>query len=356
LFELKWSPKGHGIFARYVQRGPQYVDGGQIGFLPKRGAEIEPITRDTNSYSTLTLSADGKNLATVQTKTTRKVYVLPGGGSQSAEVSPLSLQVRDIRYLNWTTDGNLLASEGAGLWRIGPDGKNPIRLVADSAAHLFMPSECRGSVVAFPWAFHGGTNSMNIWRVNSDGSGLLQLTSGKFDHNVVCSSDQKWVYYFDNVAWQIRRVLLDGSGKPEEVTGSADFQGFIDGQDMSISPDGKTLAYAVEVVDARTQQSTAEIALLNIESPGSPRLLEANPHISAGVRFTPDGKAVAYPIRNTGVDNLWVQPLNGSVGHQITNFNSEQIDSFHWSLDGKKLGIVRSESESDVVLLQETKP
>ena len=63
----------------------------------------------------------------------------------------------------------------------------------------------------------------------------------------------------------------------------------------------------------------------------------ANPHISGGVRFTPDGKVIAYPIRENGVDNVWVQPLDGSAGHQITYFTSEQIDSFHKSPDGKSL-------------------
>ena len=73
------------------------------------------------------------------------------------------------------------------------------------------------------------------------------------------------------------------------------------------------------------------------------------------VQFTPDGKALAYPIRENSVDNIWVQPLDGAAGHQITHFTSEQIDAFHWSPDGKSLALLRGHSESDVVLLQQTK-
>jgi len=109
-------------------------------------------------------------------------------------------------------------------------------------------------------------------------------------------------------------------------------------------------------VNAETQEATEKVALLNLESPTSPRLLDANPRISGGVQFTPDGKAVAYPIREKGVDNLWVQPLDGSAGHQITHFTSDEIDTFHWSPDGKSLVLLRGHSESDVVLLQESKP
>jgi hypothetical protein len=51
-----------------------------------------------------------------------------------------------------------------------------------------------------------------------------------------------------------------------------------------------------------------------------------------------------------------VQPLDGSAGHQITNFKSDQIQSFHWSPDGSKLAVLRVHSESNVVLIQEAKP
>ncbi len=124
--------------------------------------------------------------------------------------------------------------------------------------------------------------------------------------------------------------------------------------EMSISSDGKVLAYAADQVTG--VETTESIALLNLESPTSPRMLTAHAHRSGGVQFTPDGKAVAYPIRENGVDNIWIQPLDGSGGRQITHFSSDQIDSFHWSPDGKNLALLRSHSESDVVLLQESKP
>jgi Tol biopolymer transport system component len=123
---------------------------------------------------------------------------------------------------------------------------------------------------------------------------------------------------------------------------------------MSVSPDGKVLAYAAEQTGGT--ENSASIALLSLESFTSPRMLTANAHQSGGVQFTPDGKAVAYPIRENGVDNIWVQPLDGSAGHQITHFTSDRIEAFHWSPDGRNLALLRSHSESDVVLLQESTP
>jgi hypothetical protein len=99
-----------------------------------------------------------------------------------------------------------------------------------------------------------------------------------------------------------------------------------------------------------------KVALLEPSSkPSPPRLIDADERISNGVlNFTPDGKAVAYPIRENGVDNLWVQPLDGSRGRQITNFDSEQILNFRWSPDGGSLCILRSHTDSDVVLIRES--
>jgi hypothetical protein len=34
---------------------------------------------------------------------------------------------------------------------------------------------------------------------------------------------------------------------------------------------------------------------------------------------------VAYVSRANGVDNVWEQPLDGSTGHAIADFKSEQI-------------------------------
>lgn len=351
---LSWSPDGREIFVIYQQRGPTFFRG-QIGWLSSTAGDFHPITRDTNGYTTLTTSADGRTLATVQAKTTDSVYLLPGAGSPAAQVDSLPSQVRNIYFMSWTADGNLLASDGSRLWRMGPDGKNATQLLADPNTAIIHPTAC-GQFIIFMWAFHEGTNSVTIWRVNADGSNAVQLTRGERDTQPVCSPDQKWVYYYDLKTLPIRRVPLDGSGKPEAVPESSDFHGFALGPDMDVSADGKTLAYLVELNAESEEGRTQKVALLNLGSPTSPRLIDANPHVSGGVQFTPDGKGVAYPIRENGVDNLWVQPLDGSPGHQITHFATDQIDSFNWSPDGKDLALLRRHSESDVVLLQESKP
>lgn len=97
------------------------------------------------------------------------------------------------------------------------------------------------------------------------------------------------------------------------------------------------------------------MALADVASGGEPRLVKPDPRMSGEPQFTADGKALAYSIRENGVDNIFVQPLDGSPRRKITNFSADRIVEFHWSPDGKTLGVVRTHSESDVVLLQESK-
>jgi eukaryotic-like serine/threonine-protein kinase len=352
--ELKWLPDGRGILADYQQAGPSYTRA-QIGFIPSAGGAIQPITRDTNRYLTLTISGDGKTLASVQLKITQNLYLLPAAGGQSADSKPVFPQGQEVRGFNWAADGGLLVSDGPRLLRVAADGKNQTQLIGDSTAGIVDPSGCGNDRLIFSWMFHGGTNTLSLWRANADGSAPVRLTEGKRDFRSVCSPDRKWVYYYDQVAGRISRMPLDGSGKAEAVPGSVVPNSFLASGGFGLSADGKVLAYLVEVVDPVTQNGKEKVALLDIGS-AAPRLLDADPRVTrGGVQFTPDGKSVAYPIHENGVDNIWVHPLDGSPGRQITNFTSELITSFHWSPDGKSLGVLRNHSESDVVLLQESK-
>ena len=357
IVDLQWSNGGDGWFVTYREKGPNLARL-QIGFVPLSGGQVSPISRDTNSYSTLTLSADGKTLATVQQKGVSNLFLVPSQGSDSTP-SPLVIEGENIGNFNWTADGNLLTSDYGRLLRTDPSGKNPTVLASDPQAAIFGFVPC-GQFLVFPWAFHGGTNSIGIWRLNTDGSNPTQLTDGGDDgwqREPACSANQNWVYFFRDVE-HIWRVPLNGTpdSKPEPVGPTAVAHGFQTGRGMGISPDGKTLAYLVEMVNPAPQLGTGKIALLNLETLSAPQFLDPNPHIAAGPHFTPDGKALAYPVRENGVDNLWIQPLDGSPGRTITKFDSEQIHSFHWSPDGKSLGILRGHTDSDVVLLQESKP
>jgi Tol biopolymer transport system component len=86
------------------------------------------------------------------------------------------------------------------------------------------------------------------------------------------------------------------------------------------------------------------------------RTLNLNPKAIDLPEFTHDGKAIVYPVRENGSDNLWLQPLDGTRRRRITNFSTDSIKQFQFSPDGKNLGVLREHNESDVVLLRDSGP
>jgi Tol biopolymer transport system component len=347
LYELHWLPNGKGLAVVYGARPAVFRR--QIGFVAYPGGAFRPITRDTNSYTTLTLSADGRMAATVQVKTTHTIVVIPGAGGKESSPTPVLSEILDAVALSWAGDKELLLSNGSDLIQVSADGTNRRTLASDATGYIIAAHRCGEQYVVLSWGFRGGSNGVRIWRLNADGSNAMQLTNGKGDFNPVCSQDGRWVYYQDQAADRILRVSIEG-GKPEIVPGTIVFDAGLAKPLGGLSPDGKQMPFFSQSDFARN-----DLNIVNLDAGPNPtrRTLSPDSRVSGAVVFTPDGTAVAYPILENGVSNIWVQPLDGSPGRQITNFTSGTFRHFSWSPDGKSLALIRDVSQSDVVLLHE---
>ncbi len=346
-----WLPNGKGILVLY--QGPEGgFQRGQIGAVSYPGGVFQSVTKDTNSYSTMTLSADGKTLATAQQKTLLNFYILPAAGVATPP-APVLTQQESISDFAWSASGDLFVAQGSDLSRITVDGSGKAVLLSNVSTYGL--SACPdGKTLLFSWIGQAGANGYAIWRMDSNGANLKQLSFGKIDRVPTCSPDSKMAYYSEVNGW-VKRVPVDGSSKPELVPGSALQNAIVGNGLLGISSDGKLLAFIATVGTQTTGGVSQRIALvpLNVNDP-KVKLLDPNPRISAGPQFTADGKSVIYPVRVNGVDNLWLQPLDGSAGKQITNLPSEQIATFHFSPDAKSIGMLRRHNESDIVLLHDS--
>jgi serine/threonine protein kinase/Tol biopolymer transport system component len=347
--ELAWMPDGSGLVVNYRGSSTGYTRF-QAGFVSSPEGRFRPITQDTNNYTTLTLSPDGKTLATVQERTTRTLYLLPVSGFTGDPPNPALPPDKDLFDFGWAANGELLMDDATKLFHVTPNGGDKTLLLEDLRAIVVKPMTCLdGQYILFAWGGH--VEGQNIWRANADGSNVKQLTHDRLTNFPVCSPDGKWAYYRN---WKeprpIERLPIDG-GTPEIVPGSVVPKTFSD-SGFSFSPDGQTLAFSVT-----TQSGKRQIVLLALDTlAGQPssRFLDADPRIAGYPEFALDGRAVVYTIREKGVDNLWLQPLDGGRGRQITNFRSDFIQSYGYSNDRKTLGVLRFHNDSDVVLLHDS--
>jgi Tol biopolymer transport system component len=76
---VAWMPDGRGLIAVY-ESNIGFVNRSQIGFISNPAGQFRTVTNDTNDYATITLSADGKTLATVQKKAEQILYLMPATG------------------------------------------------------------------------------------------------------------------------------------------------------------------------------------------------------------------------------------------------------------------------------------
>ena len=339
---LVWMPDGNGLLGILREQSTNFNQY-RIGFMSYPEGKITPVTRDTNNYSYLSVSADGKTLSAVLGESRWNVFAVPASG-KSEQGRNLTTSLADTNF-TWTLDGSLIADQYGTLNRIDPANGARTPLLSEAGTASGNPYACAdGQHLVFDHFTPGGGVQSNIWRMDLSGGNLKQITQELQANHAVCSSDYKWVYYMEqDNATTLKRVPIDG-GSSQTISNLP-----IDSSQFDISPDGKLAAFGTV---EHTGEHKERLAVVDTAS-GQAKLLDFDHNRWGLLRFSPDGKAVVYPARESGVDNLWLQPLDGSKGKQLTNFTSERIYDFHWSFDGKQLAIVRGHTDSDVVLIRD---
>jgi serine/threonine protein kinase len=338
----KWLPDGSGLVGFEADQAWNFSRN-QIAMLSYPSAKLFPITRDTNSYSDLSIAASERELAAVLSESRWNLYVVPTN-AQASSARQVTSTAGDTNF-TWTRDNQIIADQANTLHAIDPATGAKTPFTSQEGKVGGNPAECvDGRYVVFDLIFRSGTGDQNIWRTDSSGGNLKQLTTGKHDTHAECSPDNQWVYY---IAYgeeaKLARVPIDG-GTPQTIS-DLPINGLFD-----LSSDGKVAAFAtLEHIGEHKEK----LALVSTESGQNKKTVDfERPRIGI-LRFSLDGKAVVYPTRDHGVDNLWLQPVDGSKGHYLTDFKSERIYDFHWSFDGKQLALVRGHNDSDVVLIRD---
>jgi serine/threonine protein kinase len=346
--QVAWLADGSGLLLLVFDPGPRSR---QLWHLSYPEGEAHKLTTDDlNNYNRLSLTADSSVLVTVQTEIAAGVWVTPQADASRAR------QISSGRYdgqlgVAWTPGGKIIyTSRESGLtdiWSMGQDGKDQKQLTANAATNLEPWATPDGRYIIFSSTRKSASRNLrSIWRMDTDGSNLKQVTGelgGRFPKS---SPDGRWVVFSPPRASSLNawKVSIEG-GEAVPLTDKPT-------ENPTVSPDGSLVACWYR--DDQPNRLT-KVAIIPFAGGDPVKVLDVptSVNITAGLRWTPDGRALNYVDTSNGVSNIWSLPLDGGKPVQLTDFKTDQIFWFDFSRDGKQLALSRGTQTSDVILIRD---
>jgi eukaryotic-like serine/threonine-protein kinase len=323
----------------------------QLWYLSYPSGEARHITNDLNNYDQISVSGDASALVTVQGDAVSHLWIASVPDAATASQISRGTSRFDTNPA-WTPDGKLVyvsnANNNSDIWICDADGRNAKQLTVDPGFDNSPVVSPDGKFIVF----QSSRNGNQIWRMDLDGGNQTALTSGTGSALPIVSPDSQWVFYitFGEAQRGIWKIPIAG-GEPIRVIAApppdadpAVVTARVTFVPRTISPDGRLLAGSFLDREARGFR----VGIFAIDTG---ELMKSFDHLFYMLAWTRDGRAVTYADVKDGVWNLWNQPIDGGPPKPMTNFTSDQIFSFGWSIDGKRLAIARGTVTNDVVLV-----
>lgn len=306
-------------------------------YFPASG-EWKRVTNDNASYRGISLTSDGKTLVASQESRLTSLWMSPTG-----KADDLRQVIAGNHYLidvGWTSDSvivySLLENSKEMIGSMNSDGSRNRMLTTGNDGIWVFPAPSRdGRHIAFASIRSG---RRQIWAMDNDGRNPVQLSQfetdvydgrlladGKSAIFLQLESPRKTVVVMRTDLGELRPLIQNRTKR------------------WAISPDEKFLA--AEVPDPQTQKMG--VVIVNI---GSGEIVKRLEFFSDRLlRWTADGKALAYDVNEGGDGKVMLQPVDGSPGKPFLTLRSEEIFSFDWTADGKKFAVIRGNHLTDAV-------
>ena len=334
-----WLPDGSGIVLAAVDRSISRM--GQVWLVDYPSGKVRRVTNDLNNYLGVSLTSDGKTIATIQSNFSSNLSAwTPSGGSTE---TPLTRGTQENSIA-----APIALPEGGVMQVALVDGKSRISEISLSGERKQVPIGDETIISGLSMSRDGrvllGTRlrdgAPHVVKMERDGSNIVELTHGSFENGVRVSPDGTWFIYRTGDGTVMRMNTSGGAARmiAPHSEGRPD-----------ISPDGaRVVVSTLEQLGDR-----ASAFLLVFPSTGGPSVGRFPLEGVSSYAFAPAGDALDFVKRTEGVDDLWRQPLSGGAPKQLTSFKEGQIASFVWLRDGKTLVLTRPQSVSAVVLISD---
>jgi dipeptidyl aminopeptidase/acylaminoacyl peptidase len=103
---------------------------------------------------------------------------------------------------------------------------------------------------------------------------------------------------------------------------------------VSLSPDGRSIAYAVSAWDRSGEKPARRSHVWLVSSDGgTPKQLTFGEHGESSPRWSPDGKTISFVAARSEKPQIWLLPTDGGEAHALTHAK-EGVETYSWSPDG----------------------
>jgi Tol biopolymer transport system component len=295
-------------------------------------------------------SPDGRRIAFLSRREgSKQVYVVNADGSGQR------LLTRDARYPAtpvWSPDGRQIAFEG------GPAGPSSVYVVnADGSGQRMLAR--RGGAPA--WSPDGRTiaffSGSKIYLMNADGSEHRPLTKTEpmARRSLAWSPDGRKLAFLreggcGQGCFYLYVVNSDGSGLRNLTSklAAGGHPGAGPASDPAWSPDGRKLAFV------RLNASLGEpIYVVQADGSGLRNLTPKPVGTYAAPAWSPDGRKIAFVSDRDGNSEIYVMNADGSGQRSLTRNPAYDADPA-WSPDGRKLAFVSNRDGSYGVYIMNT--
>ena len=346
--QLTWLGNGRGL----VMSARDEAESGtfHVWYVSYPDGIERKVTEGLNSQMGASVSADSRQIVTVeQSSFSSSIWRIPATGSQDPDliVSGLSGWSAPV----WTQEDRIAFEEELdgrrSIWTVDTHGANrkQLTLTANNYDHTVSRNGRRVAWIS------DRSGSPAIWTMDIDGGNLGMVVKASGESFPQLSPEGKWIAFtaMGSEHWTtLWRVASEG-GRAIELNNRL-------WQRPVISPDGKWIAGFYADYQLSTQKFPESIAMIGANGEQLRKVLPIplSVSLSAGIRWSPDGRQLTYVNRGKDGDNIWSFRLDDGTLHQITHLHGVDVFSFDWSPDAKQLVFSRGVQTRDVVLIEDT--
>ena len=340
LYSLVWRPDGRGVIVVAIDKAETLRHVWQVDYPAGTASRLSSDVVDYGQA--LSISADSKSLIAVQVSVESNIWLAPGHDLAKARQISFSSINGAFGWdgLELTRDNRLVFVAGVqrnrAIFTMSTDGTD-IRQITSGGFFDNQPAVSRdGRIVVFSSDRSG---AQEIWRVNIDGTGLTQLTTGGGSAPDV-TPDGASVLYVSNRGGKetLWRVPIEG-GESVQLTSEQTL-------DPKVSPDGSLIGCGYRA----DKKSPLRLAVLNLRDGSLVKMFDMprTTNFNGGINWTADSEAIT--IRDWA-NGIWKQDLAGGPPTVIEGLPQEKLYGYDWSHDGKIFAFSRGRAIADAVLI-----